>query len=153
MYLVDADVFIEAKNKHYAFDVVPGFWDWLLAANADGMVASVEGVGYELRVGGDELARWVADRDDAFFLPPDDDVVASLRVVSEWATNCDRYTPAAVADFLDKADYYLVAHAHAYADIVVTHEVELATGAGLNRASGSPRSCPSHAPRAVRSVG
>jgi hypothetical protein len=28
-----------------------------------------------------------------------------------------------VADFLDKADYYLVAHAHAYADIVVTHEV------------------------------
>jgi hypothetical protein len=123
MYLVDADVFIEAKNKHYAFDVVPGFWDWLLAANADGMVASVEGVGYELRVGGDELATWVADRDDAFFLPPDDDVVASLRVVSEWATNCDRYTPAAVADFLDKADYYLVAHAHAYADIVVTHEV------------------------------
>jgi hypothetical protein len=43
MYLVDADVFIEAKNKHYAFDVVPGFWDWLLAANADGMVESRRG--------------------------------------------------------------------------------------------------------------
>jgi hypothetical protein len=123
MYLVDADVFIQAKNLHYAFDVVPGFWDWLLAANAEGTVASVEAVGYELRGGGDELARWVMDRDETFFLPPEDGVVVSLRVVSEWATSCDRYTHAAVADFLNKADYYLVAHAHAYDDVVVTHEV------------------------------
>lgn len=123
MYLVDADVFIEAKNKHYAFDVVPGFWDWMLAANADGTIASVEEVGYELRAGADELSQWVADRDEAFFLPPDDDVVASLRPVSEWATKCPRYEPAAVADFLAKADYYLVAHAHANVDVVVTHEV------------------------------
>jgi Domain of unknown function (DUF4411) len=123
MYLVDADVFIQATNRHYAFDVVPGFWDWLLVANAEGTLASVEAVEYELRGGGDELARWVMDRDETFFLPPDDEVVASLRVVSEWATNCDRYTPAAVADFLAKADYYLVSHAHAHADVVVTHEV------------------------------
>jgi hypothetical protein len=123
MYLVDADVFIEAKNKHYAFDVVPGFWDWMLAANADGMLASVEAVGYELRAGADELSQWVLARDDAFFLPADNDVVASMWIVSTWATNCPRYEPAAVADFLAKADYYLVAHAHANTDVVVTHEV------------------------------
>jgi len=122
-YLVDSDVFIQAKNMHYAFDVVPGFWDWLLDANANGTVASVEAVGYELRGGGDELAQWVVDRDETFFLPPDDDVVASLRVVSEWATNCNRYTAGAIADFLGKADYYLVAYAHAHVDVVVTHEV------------------------------
>lgn len=123
MYLIDADVFIEAKDRHYAFDVVPGFWDWLLAANAEGTLASVEAVGYELRAGGDELSQWVVARDETFFLPPDDEVVASLHVVSEWATNCERYEPAAVAEFLAKADYYLIAHAHAKVDVVVTHEV------------------------------
>jgi uncharacterized protein DUF4411 len=28
-YLLDTDVFIQAKNLHYAFDVCPGFWSWL----------------------------------------------------------------------------------------------------------------------------
>jgi len=27
MYLLDANIFIQAKNRHYAFDVVPGFGD------------------------------------------------------------------------------------------------------------------------------
>lgn len=32
MYLLDANVFIEAKNRYYGFDLAPGFWDWLDAA-------------------------------------------------------------------------------------------------------------------------
>ena len=27
-YLLDADVFIRAKNLHYGFDFCPAFWDW-----------------------------------------------------------------------------------------------------------------------------
>ena len=126
-YLVDSDVFIQAKNMHYAFDVVPGFWDWLLDANADGILASVDAVGAELRGGGDELAQWAQERDDTFFLPPDDLVVESLRTVSRWANNCGIYNQAAIADFLGKADYYLVAQAHAHAHTVVTHEVSANT--------------------------
>jgi Domain of unknown function (DUF4411) len=79
-------------------------------------------VAEELRDGGDELAAWVQQRDEAFFLEPDDQVVASLQVCSTWATTCGAYDPAAIADFLQKADYYLVAHARARAHIVVTHE-------------------------------
>ncbi|PMD04330.1 DUF4411 family protein, partial [Brevibacterium paucivorans] len=26
MYLLDANVLIEAKNRYYAFDIAPGFW-------------------------------------------------------------------------------------------------------------------------------
>ncbi len=126
-YLIDSDVFIQAKNMHYAFDVVPGFWEWLLDANADGVLASVDAVGAELRAGGDELAEWAQDRDEAFFLPPDDLVVESLRTVSSWATGCGVYSQAAIADFLGAADYYLVAHALANADTVVTHEVSANT--------------------------
>jgi Domain of unknown function (DUF4411) len=27
-YLLDSDVFIQAKNLHYSFDFCPAFWDW-----------------------------------------------------------------------------------------------------------------------------
>jgi hypothetical protein len=41
-YLLDADVFIRAKNLHYGLDFCPAFWDWLIQSNADGVVFSVE---------------------------------------------------------------------------------------------------------------
>ena len=28
-YLLDSDVFIQAKNLHYGFDFCPAFWDWI----------------------------------------------------------------------------------------------------------------------------
>jgi len=126
-YLLDSDVFIQAKNRHYGFDIVPGFWDWLLSANGNGEVYSIERVGQELRDGGDELADWAAQRDAGFFLPPDEAVVTSLAATSEWAQGCGLYETAAIATFLQAADYYLVAHAHAHSHIVVTHEVPAAT--------------------------
>lgn len=43
MYLLDANIFIQAKNRHYAFDVVPGFWRWLERAHGIGIAGSVEG--------------------------------------------------------------------------------------------------------------
>jgi len=49
-------------------------------------------------------------------------VVESLQVVSRWAAS-GGYDPAAVNTFLQDADYYLVAHAHAHGLTVVTHEV------------------------------
>ena len=35
-YLLDANVFIQAKNQYYGFDIVPAFWAWLIAANGAG---------------------------------------------------------------------------------------------------------------------
>ena len=32
-YLLDADVFIRAKNLHYGLDFCPAFWDWLIESN------------------------------------------------------------------------------------------------------------------------
>lgn len=28
-YLIDTNVFIQAKNLHYGFDFCPAFWEWL----------------------------------------------------------------------------------------------------------------------------
>ena len=32
-YLLDANIFIQAKNLHYGLDFCPVFWDWLIASN------------------------------------------------------------------------------------------------------------------------
>lgn len=121
-YLLDANVFIQAKNLHYGFEFCPAFWDWLDRSYSAGTVFSIEKVGDELLGGGDELAVWAQQRTGGFFLQPDALVVPSLQATSAWA-NGGGYEPAAVATFLQGADYYLVAHAHAHGHIVVTHEV------------------------------
>ena len=121
-YLVDSDVFIQAKNLHYGLDFCPAFWDWLIARNADGGVFSIEKVGDELEAGADELAAWAAKRGPGFFLKPDATILPALRRVSTWAAG-QSYEAAAVNTFLQQADYYLVAQALASGHTVVTHEI------------------------------
>lgn len=120
-YLLDANVFIQAKNLHYGFDFCPAFWDWLDQAHAAGRVFSIERVGDELIAGADQLATWAQTR-SSFFLQPDAALVASLQATSTWAST-STYEPAAVNTFLQVADSYLVAHAHAHTHTVVTHEI------------------------------
>jgi hypothetical protein len=40
-YLLDANVFISAKNLHYGLDFCPAFWQWLDDRNLAGTVFSV----------------------------------------------------------------------------------------------------------------
>jgi hypothetical protein len=121
-YLLDANVFMQAKNLHYGFDFCPAFWDWLIQGNAAGRVFSIERVGDEINAGGDELSAWAAQRGSGFFLKPDPAILPALALISQWATG-QAYEPAAVNTFLQVADYYLVAHALAHRHTVVTHEI------------------------------
>ena len=121
-YLLDANVFIQAKNLHYGLDFCPAFWEWLIRSNVAGKIFSIEKVGDEIDAGGDELSDWADERGPGFFLKPDAGMVPALGAVSTWATGQD-YEPAAVNTFLQVADYYLVAHALAHGHTVVTHEI------------------------------
>jgi hypothetical protein len=125
-YVLDADVFIRAKNLHYGLDFCPAFWDWLIENHAAGKVFSVEKVGDEVLAVDDELSEWAEARGSDFFLRPDARAFPALEAVSTWATN-QRYEPSAVSTFLQVADYYLVAQAHAGGHTVVTHEVPAAS--------------------------
>jgi hypothetical protein len=122
VYLLDANVFIEAKNRYYGFDFCPAFRDWIDDRHAAGTVFSTESVGDELVGGGDELATWAQQRLGAFFVSPDPAVVPSLHATSAWANGAG-YEPAAVSTFLQAADYYLIAQTHAHGHVVVTHEI------------------------------
>ena len=121
-YLLDANIFIQAKNLHYGFDFCPAFWDWLTQQNHSERVASIEKVADELYAGDDELTAWAKERGADFFVKPDNAVVDALVKVGNWAQGADYY-PAAIATFLQVADYWLVAHALAHNCTVVTHEV------------------------------
>lgn len=125
-YLLDADVFIRAKNLHYGLDFCPAFWEWLIVENAAGSVFSIEKVGDEVQAVADELSEWAAARGDGFFLRPDASAFPALAAVSTWA-NSQTYEAAAVSTFLQVADYYLVAQAQAGGHTVVTHEVPSAS--------------------------
>lgn len=47
---------IEAKNTFYAFDICPGFWNWIKAYQE---MRSIQMVKYELLDGKDALSEWV----------------------------------------------------------------------------------------------
>lgn len=121
-YLLDANVFIQAKNRHYGMDFCPAFWNWLIQANQTRTVFSIEKVGDELDIGDDDLTAWATNRGADFFLRPDSALLRALPRVSQWVTE-QGYEPPAVATFLEAADYYLIAHALAHEHVVVTHEV------------------------------
>ena len=121
-YLLDANVFMQAKNLHYGLDFCPAFWDWLILNNNGKRVISIEKVGDEINAGSDERSVWASQRGPDFFLKPDSAILPALTSVSAWVTS-QNYEPAAVNTFLQLADYYIVAHALAHSHTVVTHEI------------------------------
>jgi hypothetical protein len=122
IYLLDANVFIQAKNLHYGFDFCPAFWDWIDKAHASGAAFSVDSVRTELAAGNDDLAVWARQRLASFFLAPSAATVPSLQATTTWARSAG-YEPAAVTTFLQVADYFLVAQALEHQYTVVTHEI------------------------------
>ena len=125
-YLLDSNTFIQAKNQYYAFDVCPAYWDWLLQANQSKLVFSVSKVKEELVGGSDALAQWAQQQSADFFLPPDPATLAALAQVSAWVTSRN-YDQAAITEFLQRADFFLVGQALAGNFTVVTHEVQANT--------------------------
>lgn len=121
-YLLDANVFIQAKNQHYGFDFCPGFWNWLILMNKSQKVFSIQKVAQEIDDGKDELSDWSKGEGKSLFLPPDNKTMDAFPDVSAWITS-QEYTGAAIGTFMQKADYWIVAHAKGNNFTVVTHEV------------------------------
>lgn len=85
IYLLDANVLIDANRDYYPLDRVPEFWDWLLELAAEGVVKVPVEVYEEVSEGNDELAEWMKRPEVKSVLRFDEEVsVAALRrVVNE----------------------------------------------------------------------
>ncbi|MGE4294887.1 MAG: DUF4411 family protein [Campylobacterales bacterium] len=120
-YLLDANVFIQAKNLQYGLDFCPAFWDWIVEQNAAAKVFSIDKVADELANGADELTEWAQRQPNGLFKKTDPQTAMQFGRVNSWVM-AQNYEPAAINTFLQVADFYLIAHALATQSVIVTHE-------------------------------
>ena len=124
-HLLDANVFIEAKRRYYAFDLCPGFWECLVWHHQEACVQSIDRVKRELELGGDDLQEWVASAMPAtcFVSSDDPSVISQFSQMLTWVQGQAQFSPEAKAEFAAKADGWLIAHAKARNLVLVTQEV------------------------------
>jgi hypothetical protein len=124
MYLLDSNIFIEAQNTYYAYDICPGFWNWLDDANHQGLVASISEVYEELARGNDSLAAWIkARRNGSWFLDvTDDHTQASFADIIQHIESVERYSRPSKDHFIGGADPWLIAKARTMDCTLATHE-------------------------------
>jgi len=138
-YVLDANVFIEAARRYYAFDLAPPFWESLILHAASGRIQSIDRIQKELQRGKDELAEWATSQfSDAFASTDEEDVTSSYTAVMGWVSAQDQFSDAAKADFADGADGWLLAYAKSQGCIIVTHEV---LDPGIRRKVPIPNVC------------
>lgn len=121
--LLDANVFIAAKNTYYDFDLVPAFWTWLEHQADVGTLASTDLIYRELRAGGDDLANWIGSRRDAMFhvSSASPEVARHVASLDAWARG-EGYRDHVVEDFMSCADPFLVGVAAESGSTIVTLE-------------------------------
>lgn len=85
LYLLDANVLIDANRDYYPIDRVPEFWDWLEHHGAAGTVKMPLEIYEEVKDGNDDLATWIKQPEvtDALRLTEEVDVELVARAVSE----------------------------------------------------------------------
>lgn len=124
-YVLDANVFIQAARHHYAFDIVPSFWDSLVQQAQIGALLSIDRVKTEIDRGKDLLTDWANNDFKTWFVSTNNtEVVDAYARIMLWALDQNQFTDSAKADFAsaDNADAWLVAFALSETCEVVTHE-------------------------------
>lgn len=124
IYLLDANTYIEAKNRYYDMEFCPAYWDWLDQQFAMGLAGSIDMIGRELKDGNDDLADWVKAR-GAQFIANDDEATQNTFIEIVQFVMAQGFSPANRDQFLAKADPWLIAKARTIGAAVVTHESKL----------------------------
>ena len=122
MYVLDTNVFIDAANAYYAFDLAPGYWDFLVQLFDSHHAVSIKSVYDEIDSASDDdpLKVW-AKLNRKHFVDLDPHVVGCYQRVMRWARE-QNYTASAISEFQSVADSWIVAYALANNWVVVTHE-------------------------------
>lgn len=99
MYLLDANVFINAYRDYYSFDIVPDFWNRLVSLAGNSQICSIDKIRDELCTNienPDELHIWSASQFEAYFKETDaTDVIEAYSRIQQWAFGNPQFTEAA----------------------------------------------------------
>ena len=123
VWLLDANVFIEAHKRYYAFDICPGFWKCLAYYHNQGKLMSIDWVKTEIDANKDALSNWVGTSAlKGFFHSSNEPTTQGhYSTIIEWVSSEDFKTEAK-SEFAAGADGWLVAYAKTHDMILVTDE-------------------------------
>lgn len=109
IYLLDANVLIDANRDYYPLSRVPEFWDWLVYQGKSGHVKMPIEIYEEIKEGNDDLAEWICQDEVKEALLLDEEVEPA--VVSDVID--DGYAPDLTDDQVESIgrDPFLIAHA------------------------------------------
>jgi hypothetical protein len=109
LYLLDANVLIDANRDYYPLERVPEFWEWLENAGGNGHAKIPIEVYEEIRDGKDDLANWAKQDYISTAILFQEDVDVSL---VSYATN-QGYASDLTDDEVEKIgrDPFLIAYA------------------------------------------
>ena len=85
IFLLDANVLIDANRDYYPIERVPEFWEWLVHMGKQGKVKIPIEVYEEIKGGKDDLAMWAKQEDTkaSLLLSEEVDITLIPRVISE----------------------------------------------------------------------
>lgn len=127
IYVLDTNIFIDAAQRYYSFDLVPGFWDKLIDLAKNRKIVSIDKVKEEIDNGKekDSLRLWADNKFQEWFLSTEQpDVINAYREIIEWVAGQNQLLTKAKEEFASCADGWLIAYAKAYGYIVVTDETK-----------------------------
>ncbi len=138
VYLLDANVFMEAHRRYYAHDICPGFWECLVHHCRAARLMSIDRVQAEI-ADGDALSAWVKKAPGSLFVSSGEmPVVEAFGEMMTWVQGNKQFLPGAKAEFARVADGWLAAYAKVHNLVLVTHE---GFSAGARRTVPLPNIC------------
>jgi hypothetical protein len=122
LYLIDANVMLQAANTYYSFQHVHGFWDWLSDRIEAGTIRTASLVADEIDFP-QELVEWVEIQAAASFYVDisQGDIQIKFTEIATWIIT-QPYGPEHIAKFLNGADPWIIAAASVLGATVVTQE-------------------------------
>ena len=108
LYLLDANVLIDASRDYYPFRRVPEFWDWLIDRATQGQVKIPLEIFEEILAGrDDDLTRWLNDNRDELLLDENVERTLVARVTAQG------YAPNLTEEEVERVgrDPFLIAYA------------------------------------------
>lgn len=121
-FLVDANIFITAKNLYYQFSFCQAFWDFLSTMHQKGVIFSIQSVKQEILRNNDPLRDWINTLPETFF----EDHYQSANSYGKLMNYAQGLDVKQIAkdEFAeqDNADAWLLAHALEKGFTIITHE-------------------------------
>lgn len=122
LFILDANIFMEACNRYYSRDICPGFWECLEYYCQEGRVISVDRVRDEIRRSG-TLDEWVDQAPGKLFaVSSEQPVTGAYKEIIGWVQGNRQFLPASKAKFARGADGWVAAYAKVHDAVVVSHE-------------------------------